>query len=499
MTKKKRGRIRQTRTEWQKVFDPHPGMIQSFSWTDRLPELLHISIALVDNDYNIVKSDFHRIADFVNARHKLSRRFHFNLSHTIKLIKEDKSILNEIFKTAFKNAFHQILAFYSGLLKVQIDFEIKPNVRSMLIGYKQILEGRSDTAILCKYMMVQYEHNGRPDPFELFNMNKKDEILKRENVSKVMSIFPPSVGSSENMDLEFCQDVWMFNYIKSPLMPKPDDSAKENEHYSEMKIDELASEFRTLYSDFKKLNLVAIYPAFIAEINMGFAARISNLSLDAVDFVKNHKGEVAELTFRTVLENFIVGSWLLLKKDIELHTRFREYSTGRERFFGEKLMEQTSDKKMKKEANRIINDAIKEAGVREIDVATERGDIFDLRIDQMAEEVWGKDNMFYFLYKRTSEVVHGQWRVIAKYHLAKSHNPMHNGLYWYNENTNRFAGLIPAFTCLGIATKFLLTILKDIKSNETKKLNKDMNNLNKKIDRQWMVYYKKYIQRETED
>jgi hypothetical protein len=301
MTKKKRGRIRQTRTEWQKVFDPHPGMIQSFSWTDRLPELLHISIALVDNDYNIVKSDFHRIADFVNARHKLSRRFHFNLSHTIKLIKEDKSILNEIFKTAFKNAFHQILAFYSGLLKVQIDFEIKPNVRSMLIGYKQILEGRSDTAILCKYMMVQYEHNGRPDPFELFNMNKKDEILKRENVSKVMSIFPPSVGSSENMDLEFCQDVWMFNYIKSPLMPKPDDSAKENEHYSEMKIDELASEFRTLYSDFKKLNLVAIYPAFIAEINMGFAARISNLSLDAVDFVKNHKGEVAELTFRTVL------------------------------------------------------------------------------------------------------------------------------------------------------------------------------------------------------
>ena len=122
-------------------------------------------------------------------------------------------------------------------------------------------------------------------------------------------------------------------------MPKPDDSSKETEHYSEMKIDELASEFRTLYSDFKKLNLVAIYPAFIAEINMGLAARISNLSLDAVDFVKNHKGEVAELTFRTVLENFIVGSWLLLKKDIELHRRFREYSTGRERFFGEKLKE----------------------------------------------------------------------------------------------------------------------------------------------------------------
>ena len=76
---------------------------------------------------------------------------------------------------------------------------------------------------------------------------------------------------------------------------------------------------------------------------------------------------------------------------------------------------------------------------------------------------------------------------------------MHNGLYWYNDNGNRFAGLVPAFTCLGIATKFLLTILKDIDDGQIKHLNKGMKELDEKIDSQWMVYYRKYIERETKE
>src|SRR5688572_11602329 len=100
--KKKKGRVRQTRTSWQKTFDAYPGMILPFSWTDRAPEILHISIALIDHDYQTVKSDFQIICDFVNNKLKKRRFFHFNLSHTIKLIKKDKTYLDEIFKTCFK-------------------------------------------------------------------------------------------------------------------------------------------------------------------------------------------------------------------------------------------------------------------------------------------------------------------------------------------------------------------------------------------------------------
>ena len=495
MSKKARkGRVRQTRTEWQKAFDRHPGMLQSFSWSDRLPELLHISMALVDHSYETVKSDFHRIADYVRVRHHEMTPFHFNLSHTIKLIAIDKSIQEEIFKTSFKDSFKHLIAFYHKQFNLPIDFNVTPNPRTLLLGYKQILNGRSDIAILCKYMMLQYDQKHSHDAFNILCWNDRETILN--HVSDVMAMFPPSVGLSENFDLNFCQDIWMYNHYYMPPILKRDPAPEDDKHYKEMKFDELTEAFKKLYSEFKGLNLSAVYPTFIAEVNMGFAARISNLTLEAIGFVKDHKGEIAELLFRTILENCIVGSWLLKKRDVELHKRFREYATGRERFFGEKLIEQASTAKMKKGAKKMVDDAIQEAGVNKIDVATERGEVFDLSIAQMAEEVWGKDNMQYFLYKRTSEVIHGQWRVMAKYHLSKSANPMHNGAYWYNENSNKSAGLIPAFTCLGMASKFLETISAEIDHPEAKRLKKEFAKLHAKTNRRWMKYFTKYIQPE---
>ena len=41
--KKKTSRIKQTRTEFQKAFDPYPGMITAFYRAERILELLHIS------------------------------------------------------------------------------------------------------------------------------------------------------------------------------------------------------------------------------------------------------------------------------------------------------------------------------------------------------------------------------------------------------------------------------------------------------------------------
>ncbi len=491
--KKRKGRVRQTRTEFQKAFDPYPGMIQPFSWSDRLPEVLHISMALTDFDFDIVKADFKIIADFVNDRVKCNRRFHFNLSHTVELIKKDSTILDEIFKTCFKSAFEQILAFYSELFNYEISFEFKPNGRTLFLGYKNILNGRSDISILCKYIMIQYDQIGREDPFGLFNWQTTEEILQPMNVSQIMAMFPPSIGQSENFDLEFCEYIWSYNYVKSPLVPKPDDSKTEEEHFAEMQIGELTEEFKKLYSEFKKINMLSVFHTFIAEVNMGFVARISNLTLDVVDLVKQHKGEIAELVFRTTLETFIVANWLVKRQDITLHKRFRDFSTGRDRFFGQKILEQADDEAIKEGAKKMISDAIKEAGVRDIEVATERGDIFELRIDQMAEEVWGKDNQYYFLYKRSSGVTHGQWRVIAKYHLAKSHNPMHNGLYWYNENPNKFAGLIPAFCCLPMAVNFLITMLNSFETDEYDELINKLSDLEDRIWKQYMIYNDKYV------
>jgi hypothetical protein len=496
--KKKRGRIKQTRTDFQKVFDRHPGMIQDFSWHDRLPELIHISAALSEYDYQTVKTDFYIISDYVNSKHKSNRQFHFNLSHTIRLIKEDKTVLECIFKTCFRSAFEQILAFYSDMLGIEIDFEFTPNPKILFHGYKQILNGRSNVAILCKYLMMQYEQQGKDDPFNLFGLTTADDILQLDSISSTMANFPPSVGLSENFDLEFCQEIWMYNYSFSPLMPRPDITDQESERFKEMNLGELTERVNALYSEFREINLLAVYSTTLAEIQMGFVSRICDLSLDVVDLVKTHKGEIAELTIRTVLETYIVGSWLIKRKDPELYKRFREYSTGRDKFFGDKLADKVGEGLIKEQAKKIVVDAIKEAGVNAISVATERGDIFELNISQMADEVWGAENMYYFIYKRSSEVTHGHWRVMAQYHLAKSANPMHNGLYWYNENSNRFSSLTPAFFGLLMSTDFIIEILNDIKAEQVSKLKENLIVLNKEIYATYMNFFKKYML-ETDD
>ncbi|RTZ02693.1 hypothetical protein EKL98_12565 [Flavobacterium bomense] len=493
---KKKSRIRQTRTSFQKVFDNYPGMIQSFSWSDRLPEFLHISIALIDNDYEVVKKDFHKIANFVNEKINLNPKFHFNLTHTLKIITEDNSILDEILKTSFKDAFQQIILFYddlfNDLLNLNVNIECEPDRRKIFLGYKSILHGRLDTSILCKYIMMQYTQAGNPDPFHLFGWETIETILDKLNVSKVMSAFPPSIGLSENLDLEFCENIWLHNYYFSPKMPKPDDTMIEEQDYADLKIEELNEEFISLFSEIKQINLLEYYNPYIAEVNMGFIARIGNLTIDTIDLVKIHKGEIAEMVYRVTLETFIVGSWLLTKQDIELHKRFRDFSTGRQRFFGEQILQKAPNDVLKKEAKSIIDDAIAESGKREIDVATEKGDVFDKNIMQMSNEVWGEENIYYFLYKRSSEVTHGRWEIIAKYHLAKSHNPVHNGLYFYNENPNRFAGLIPAFGSLILATDFLIRIIDEINDKQHEQLREKLNDYHNRVYQQYMVYYNDY-------
>ena len=57
--------IRQNRTEFQKAFDKSPGLVKSVSWTDRLPDFIHIGIALVDNDFLDVELEYNRLLSWV--------------------------------------------------------------------------------------------------------------------------------------------------------------------------------------------------------------------------------------------------------------------------------------------------------------------------------------------------------------------------------------------------------------------------------------------------
>jgi len=457
-------RIKQTKTDWQKAIDNHPNVkIGTISWIDKVPEFIHISIALVSSDYKAVREDFYTICDYVNSKHVFQRKFHFNFSHTIKLIDEDESIIEIINETCFKDAFQSLFIFYNNLLGIKPAQNNLPRPKLLLQGYSQILKGRSDTSILCKYIMMQYENVGRDDPMNLFVMTSTEEILDATNVSKIMALFPISTGNSQNMDLEFCSEIWFHNYHYSPFMGNQNNLLEEDDNlFSEFHLQDHTESLKELYFKFRGINLLAVYETRLAEIHMGFIARICNLSLDVIYLVKTHKSEIAEITHRSVLESFIVSSWLLKQKDVKLYQRFRDYSTGREKFFGESLRKLSDSPTIEKAANEIISDAIEKSGKRDIDISSEKGGVFNKTIAQMFEETWNQEKPYYFLYKKLSEVTHGHWESISKYHLVQSINPMHNGLYMYDEDLNQYSGIISAFMSLSIASETLIVYLTEI-------------------------------------
>ena len=126
MAKKRKGRIRQTRTSFQKVFDSNPEIIQSFSWISRLPEFIHISITLIKNDYEAVEKDFFEISEFINSKFHFKQKFHFNLTHTLQLIIQDKTVLDKINSTVFKESFESLLfLIMKGFFKFSKDNLLK--------------------------------------------------------------------------------------------------------------------------------------------------------------------------------------------------------------------------------------------------------------------------------------------------------------------------------------------------------------------------------------
>ena len=303
-------------------------------------------------------------------------------------------------------------------------------MRPLFIGYKNILDGRSPKAILLKLLVIK---SGVDISFlPLGKIVVRDEAdLNGFIVSNVMALFVAIAAENSAIDLRFCSNIWLFNFIMSPVFYIPSGVEEQKNIFNQYKVGEFKGRFNEIYKEFRDINLLLTYVRPIAEVNMGLIARICDLTIDIVELIESHKSEIADLTFRALLESFILGSWLVLKREPENYARFIDFSTGKDKFMSDKLAEMATDKIPETIIDKIKGfgaDAIKESGSNATEVAAERGDAFNTNTAAMADEVWGKDNMQYMFYKRMSETTHGSWRVIKKYHLAKSFNPLHNGL-----------------------------------------------------------------------
>lgn len=173
-------------------------------------------------------------------------------------------------------------------------------------------------------------------------------------------------------------------------------------------------------------------------------------------------------------------------QDVEVIKQFREYKVGREKLFLDFLQEKGKDhpdfEDAMDEIKGLFGHYMRSEGMDDNRIAVEKGDAFEKSILEMARDLGEDEEMMYtIIYKRTSDIIHGNWRVIEKYHLERSLNPAQDNSLRYRTTNNTYAGLLPSFLGLILATRGLMKFLE---------LYEPIRKKNKKVYNSLLRYYR---------
>lgn len=128
---------------------------------------------------------------------------------------------------------------------------------------------------------------------------------------------------------------------------------------------------------------------------------------------------------RVMADTLIVASYLMKQNDIELFTRFKSYSLGKQKLYKLHLEEiRIRTGFDSEELEEMLADRINEEIMEEF-LSIELGSLFEgTNIRDMAISVGLKD-LYDMVYAPTSAEVHGEWSSLKEYNLGFCANPLH--------------------------------------------------------------------------
>lgn len=347
---KKRSRIRQTKTSFQKAFEGRKDLLQPVSWIDRMPEFLHLGMTIGAFGYEATANGFAVITDAIRRRYSPDSSFHFTLSEIVFLYEENKDCWKVIEGTKFEPSLRTVGEFYGYFgLEGNLESLPKDDIFLFFTTFKEMSHPKSTLTILAKHTFLKCVLRKSSDPFGITSLTLPKDILSHS--SGVNAMFLAVADSLPNINIEFCTAIWYFNYGTFSPVFTPDSLEEDTKIRKDMMIPELKNELDELVQGVKGIELLTYYPRPIAEVYMGFLARICNLSIKVIDFVMSKEDEIARLTLRSTLETYILFSWLHKRKNPEDIIRFREFSAGREKFTAQSLQQMAKGSPLEKTSN----------------------------------------------------------------------------------------------------------------------------------------------------
>jgi hypothetical protein len=314
-------------------------------------------------------------------------------------------------------------------------------VANPIEDYKQIMRvvarsfdgrgGRATRAKLVHLFLLKPELRG----FHSLNaenlapmLTAKDDALPQDATpGQVRASWGALRGMKGGALSEWSLNFWLQGSRETPCMRPAEEVAVDTvEPDAELAhiVDEIDRLWRSVVMDEPRHDIPSV-----ASVTLGLGGRVWRMMHHIIDLSRAGNGEMAEIALRCQCDSHFTMLWLLKQNDPRLFQSFVEYSSGKDKALLEyvRAMEDKKDPKSKtykSSMEKELSADIWSEGIWEQLVAEERGAWTNATAHDMAKET-GREHTYKIVFSRASDIVHGSWRALKRYHLQKCLNPLH--------------------------------------------------------------------------
>lgn len=419
-----------------------------YDWKEKLPELLLIVGLLEKLSAKEVASVFQNFRNLVEEVMENGHVLGFagGVSELGKLVER----ANETVKDRMSGVLRDI--FYGSnlsLLKV-LDVPGKKVLSEILGGFEKpetndiqavmrvtgaALHGQSGRATraklvqlmlwdpYCRRFHIDFERLGK------LVTGSDDDVLNEKECSNVRATWAGVQGCRDGRVTPWVRRFWDFG-LDTPCFSDTGQKGRD-------KI-RLSREQRSLIGKIDRLWKTTVTNGprherlFQGDVVLGLSCRVWRFMHHIIEASATGNGELAEIAARCQWDSVITLEWLIKKDDPGLFMKYRMYSACKAKAMLERLRGNEvkySDQELVESLKKTFQSEIQEdVGIWEQLVNEERGGWTREGTRQMADDL-SMLTEYETFFRRLSEIVHGTWRSLERYHLQKCLNPLHGGHY----------------------------------------------------------------------
>ena len=423
--------------------------MRPYEWKSKLPELLLIVGLLGEQNVKDVVAVFRTLKNFIPEESKKEKALGFGgaVSELAGLVERTcetkrnkiRSILRrifcgpnlsllKIFEVPGKKTVSDLLGHFGEVKKEDYMYVMRTTGAALHGG-----SGRATRAKLVQLMLWDPDGNKfhiNIDELSGLLEEKGDDILNEKACSNIRATWASTQECEDEGITPWVQTFWQFGLDNTPCFCKNPKKGRDKIRLS-----------RELKSSIQKIDrlwktIVAIGPKhelfFVGDVAMGLTCRVWRFMHHIVEASGAGNGEIAEMAARCQWDSVVTFEWLIKRNEPRLFLQYRNYSAGKSKATLERLRTETEtyggeELKVRVEPT-LIREIQEGVGIWEQLVNEERGGWAKEGTYDMAEELL-KLGEYEIYFRRLSDIVHGTWRALERYHLRKCQNPLHAGHY----------------------------------------------------------------------